>query len=83
MQITDIFGNTIEVPDLEKSIEKTKTLIAFSKSDTILFQEYLFKNDIDENGNPIRLKYCPENAKTVTNLQFYEHQLEQLKKLLK
>lgn len=81
MNITDIFGNTIEVPDLKKAIEQTTSLVVFSKADPILFQEYLFRNDVDDNNKPLRLKYCPENAKTVTSFEFYTHQLEQLKKL--
>jgi hypothetical protein len=83
MQITDIFGNTIEVTDLEQAIIRTEYDLELSKTNTILFQEYFFKNDIDAQGKPIRLKYCHENAKTVTNFLFYTHQLQQLKKLEK
>jgi hypothetical protein len=42
MQIQDIFGNTIEVTDLKKSIQQTESFIEFSKEQTILFQEYFF-----------------------------------------
>lgn len=81
MQIQDIFGNTIEVTDLKKSIQQTESFIEFSKEQTILFQEYFFTNTVDNYGRPIRLTNTPKKARTVTNLEFYQHQLQQLLKI--
>lgn len=79
--ITDIFGNAIEVPDLQKAIQQTENFVERSKEQTILFQEYFFTFGTDAQGRKVRITETPKNARTVTNLDFYNHQLKQLQNL--
>ena len=79
--ITDIFGNSIQVTDLEKSISQTKQFIHMSKQNNIIFTEYYFENTTDTHGRQIKVKRTPKKPKEVNSLDFYNHQLKQLLKL--
>ena len=80
--ITDIFGNLIQVTDLQGAITQTKQFVFMSKKDNIVFTEYYFENLTDTHGKGFKAKKTPKNPKEVFSLDFYNHQLKQLQNLI-
>jgi hypothetical protein len=83
MQITDIFGNSVQVNDLEKAIEQAENYIEFSKKKLIYFEEFRIIHVDRQHGKRTEVWQTPKNPKMVKNLDFYQHQLQQLLKLKK